>query len=146
MGLMQALAPAGEKRTVKRGARLFSFGDAAEGAYLIVSGTARASLAGEEGRELVCRTAGPGAVLGLPSALCATQYHFDVEALETVEAVFLRTETVNDILRQHPELCMQVMGMMCGELDALKQTTDHMRSCGKRSCSLQSTCRQACPA
>jgi CRP-like cAMP-binding protein len=138
--LAQALIPEGERRKLKCGESLFSFGDAAEGVYLITQGTARATLPGKAGRELVCHTAGAGSVLGLPSALCATHYQFDVEALEAVEAVFLSTSLVNEILRRRPELCMQVMNMMCDELNALKQTRDHMNSCAKKSCSLHGQC------
>ena len=121
---MRALSPAGQVKQVERDGRLFSSGDAAGGVYLIVKGTARATLVGDE-RELMCRTAGPGAVLGLTSALCAKQYQFDVQALEPVEAVFLETGTVNEILRGQPELCMRAMRMMCDELEALRQTREH---------------------
>jgi CRP/FNR family transcriptional regulator len=141
--LSQALTAAGESRRLEAGERVFSSGDAAEGVYLIVKGTARATLPGEAGDELVCRTAGAGSVLGLPSALCSRHYQFDVEALEALEAVFLPTGTMNEILRQQPELCMQVMNMMCDELAALKQTRDHMKSCAKEACSLYGQCRQA---
>ncbi len=140
--LLRALVPAGELKRVERDGRLFSSGDAAGGVYLIVKGTARATLAGD-GRELMCRTAGPGAVLGLTSALCANHYQFDVQALETVEAVFLETGTVNEILRGQPELCMRAMRMMCAELEALRQTREHMQSCDKQSCALHPQCSQA---
>ena len=52
-----------------------------------------------------------------------------MQALETVEAVFLETGTVNEILRGQPELCMRAMRMMCDELEALRQTREHMQSC-----------------
>jgi len=134
------MTPYGRKQTVARGDRLFSFGDAAKGVYLIVSGAARISLVGGKGKELVCHTAGSGSVLGLPAALCSARYEFDVEALEPAEMIFLETESVNEILRQHPALCMQVMTMMCDEMSALKQTRDHMRNCGKQSCSMHEQC------
>ena len=142
--LVRALAPAGEKQNVERGDRIFSFDDAAEGVYLILSGLVRASLPGVQGRELVSRTAGPGSVLGLPSALCSKNYQFDVEALEPVEALFLPTASLNEVLRQHPELCMQVMSMMCDELSTLRQTRDHRQGCGKRTCSLHERCTREC--
>jgi CRP-like cAMP-binding protein len=82
-------------------------------------------------------------VLGLPSALCAKSYQFDVEAVETLEAIYLPTDSVNEILRKQPELCMQAMNMMCDELSTLRQTTDHMRSCGEHSCSLHGSCTHA---
>jgi CRP/FNR family transcriptional regulator len=141
--LVQALTPAGTKQSVKRGERIFSFGDEAKGVYLIESGTVRASLPGAPGRELVSHKAGPGSVLGLPSALCANSYQFDVEAIEAVEAVFLPTGTVNEILRQQPALGMQVMNMMCDELSALRQTTEHMRNCVQHSCSLYGRCTRS---
>ena len=80
----------------RRGERLFSFGEAAKGVYLIVKGTARATLSGEAGRELMCRTAGAGSVLGLPSALCSNRYQFDVEALEEWKQCFCRRDGERD--------------------------------------------------
>lgn len=138
--LVRTLTGAGETQRIGRGERLFSSGDEAKGVYLIVKGTARASLSGVPGRELMCRTAGAGAVLGLASALCANHYQFDVEAVEEVEAVFLPAAAVNEILRRQPELCMQVVNMMCDELSALRQTTEHMRNCVQHSCLLHGRC------
>jgi CRP-like cAMP-binding protein len=140
--LARVLSAAGQARKVECGERLFSFGEPAQGVYLIVKGTARASLA-DQRRELMCRTAGPGSVLGLPSALCANRYQFDVQALEDVEAVFLETATVNEILRGQPELCMRAMSMVCEELEALRRTREHMQSCSKSSCALHEQCSQA---
>jgi CRP-like cAMP-binding protein len=113
------------------------------GVFLILKGTARAALRDEPGRELACHIAGPGSVMGLSSALCATRYQFDVEALETVEAIYLGTDAVNEILRQHSEICMRVMNMMCDELTSLRQTREHMQSCEKHSCSLHRSCTHA---
>ena len=141
--LVRALAGAGEMQRIGRGERLFSSGEEARGVYLIVQGTARASLFGVPGRELMCRTAGAGLVLGLASALCANHYQFDAEAVEEVKAVFLPAGAVNDLLRQRPELCMQVVNMMCGELSALRQTTEHMRNCVQQSCLLHGRCTHA---
>lgn len=141
--LAKALTAAGQLQTIESGKRLYSFGDAADGVYLIVKGTARVSLPGEPGKELVCRWAGQGSVLGLTSALCAKSYQFDVEAVEAVEAIFLPMGTVNEILRRQPELCMQTMNMMCDELSALRHTTDHMRNCCDHSCSLHGSCIDA---
>jgi CRP-like cAMP-binding protein len=141
--LVRALVPAGRRQEAAPGGRLFSFGDRALGVYLILKGTVRAWLPGGVSQELVWGTAGPGSVLGLPSALCAKNYQFDVEAVEAVEAIFVETERVNLILRRRPDLCMQVMRMMCDELSALKQTRDHMAGCAKHGCALHGSCKQA---
>jgi len=139
--LVRALEPAGQAIKVERDARVFSVGDAARGVFLILKGMARATLT-DEGRELMCRVAGPGSVLGLPSALCSKHYQYDVRALEPVEAVFLETAAMNDILRGHPDLCMRAMRMMCEEMDALRQTREHMNNCGQETCALFPQCSQ----
>jgi len=141
--LARALAPAGQKLRVECGERLFSLGEVAEGAYLVVSGSARAWLPDDAGRELMCVPVAPGAVLGLTAALCSNQYQFHVDAAETLETVFLASETVNEILRERPELCLQAMGMMCNELASLRQTRDHMQCCGNKACSLHGSCTRA---
>jgi CRP-like cAMP-binding protein len=140
--LAEVLIPVGQLLKLERGERLFSFGDAAQGAYVVVQGTLRVWLPSGAGKELMCRTAQAGAVLGLPAALCAHHYQFNVEALDAVEAVFLETAAVNEILRQKPALCMRVMGMMCNELDLLKQTREQMQTCRNTNCSLHACCVQ----
>lgn len=138
--LAQALLPAGRMLKLERGERLFSCGDAAQGLYVIATGSARAWLPGNAGNQLMCRTAQAGSVLGMPAALCSHRYQFNAEALETLEAAFLETAVVNKILRQKPALCMQAMNMMCDELETLKLTTERMRNCGNAGCSLHTCC------
>ena len=141
--LWKALAEAGEKRQVQDGRRLFSFGEAAEGVFLIVVGKTRAVLPGGAGAELASWTAGPGALLGVPSALCAKSYQLDVESLGQVEAVYLPVSQLNELLRQRPELGMQVMNMMCAEMSALGKTREHLSRCTNRECGLYCQCHEA---
>jgi CRP/FNR family transcriptional regulator len=141
--LALALAAAGRKQQAEPGQRLFSFGEPAAGVFLILQGKVRAALPGEPGHELMRLTAGPGALLGLPSALCAKSYQFDVQALETVETAYLPVEQLNELLRQHPELGMQAMSMMCNEMSALQQTKEHLSRCENQGCALHGFCMQA---
>lgn len=137
--LARALGTAGELRQVSGGKRVFSCGEAAAGVYLILKGRARAVLPGPE-RELMCLTAGAGAVLGLHSALCAKNYQFDVEAMEALEAQYVPVEQVQELLRPRPDLGMQVMNMMCNELSALKVTREHLSKCTNGACALFGCC------
>jgi CRP-like cAMP-binding protein len=141
--LQKALVEAGDTRQLEGGCRLFAFGEEASGVFLILQGRARAVLPGGAGRELLRLTAGPGSLLGVPSALCAKNYQFDVEALEPLDAVFVPVTQLNDLLRQRPELGMQVMGMMCEELSALGKTREHLSRCENRECGLYCQCKQA---
>lgn len=141
--LRKALAEAGDARQLQSGSQLFAFGEAAGGVFLIVQGRARAVLPGEAGQAMVWLTAGPGSLLGVPSALCAKSYQFDVEALELVEAVYVPVAQFNELLRSRPELGMQVMGMMCEELSALGKTREHLSRCENRECGIYCQCKQA---
>lgn len=138
--LAGALAAAGEKRLFAGGRRLFSFGEAAGGVFLVLKGTARAVLAGGQGRKLLSLTAGPGSLLGVPSALCAKSYQFDVECVEALEAAYLPVAQLNELLRLRPELGMQVMSMMCEELSALGRTREHLSRCQNKECGLHGYC------
>ena len=141
--LAAALVAAGEKRELESGQRLFSCGETAGGVFLILKGRARAVLPGAEGRELMALTAGPGAVLGIPAALCSKKYQFDVDALERLELAYLPQEQLNSLLLEHPELGMLVMTMMCNEMSALRQTREHLSRCQNQQCGLHGYCVQA---
>jgi CRP-like cAMP-binding protein len=141
--LAKALTKAGQRRQWDTGQRLFGFGEHAEGVFLILLGKAHAVLPGGAGKELMRLTAGPGSLLGLPSALCSKSYQFDVVALEPVEAAYLPVEEVNRLLRERPELGMQAMTIMCAEMDTLHQTREHLRRCQNSACGLHGYCIQA---
>ena len=127
-----------------KGGRLFSFGDAAEGVFLILKAR----------REPHWRAAPPGTGHGaLPVRvrcwdwlrLCAPSATSSMwKPWTRWKQSIVETESVNEILRQRSELCMQAMRMMCEELSALKQTRKHMPSCGKHGCALHGSCQQAC--
>lgn len=140
--LAAILAPAGQLRRLEAGATLFSVGAPATGMYLILKGTAQARLT-VESHEVMCRVAGASAILGLSSAMCSGHYKFDARALEPLEAVLLETASVNQILRGNPELGLRLMNLMCDEMDALRQTRDHMRNCQRPSCGLFEACSRA---
>jgi CRP-like cAMP-binding protein len=137
--LAAILAAAGQRRTFPPGGRFFSAGDSAHGMYLIVQGTAQAELT-VNGEEVLRRIAGPGAVMGMSSAMCSGHYKFDAVALEPVTGVFLQTADLNTLLRGNPELGLRVMNLMCDEMEALRQTRDRLRSCQRRECGLFEAC------
>lgn len=102
----------------------------------------RAYLNTGDGREVVNRILGPGALLGVPAAMCSKQYAFSVESLDDSTLVgFVETSALNDFLRNRPDLCMQVVLMMSDELIELRQSRDHMKSCNHTECSLYESCR-----
>lgn len=138
--LASALEPIAQSIAAQPGDCVMTAGTPADGLYLVTSGTVRAHLPAEDGRGLVCRILGPGSLLGLPAAMCAKSYQFTAEAVDHVSLRFVETAAFNEMLRQHPELCMQVLGMMGDELNQLRQTQEHMMSCTKMDCALHGAC------
>lgn len=122
---------------------VFGEGVLCTGVYLLRSGSVRAYSAHKNGREIVNRVVGPGAILGFPAAMCARQLQYTAKALEPVEIGFIETRVLNDFLRTRPDLCMQVVGMMSDELIELRETRDHMKNCTNTSCSLHGSCNCA---
>ncbi|HUO60392.1 MAG TPA: Crp/Fnr family transcriptional regulator [Candidatus Acidoferrales bacterium] len=127
---------------VEAGESVFTAGSPANGVYLLTSGTVRAYLPAEDGRELICRTLSAGSLLGLPAAMCAKVYQFTVEAVDNVMLTFVETAVFNELLRENTDLCMLVLGMMSDELTEIRQTHEHMRNCTNTSCSLHGACSQ----
>lgn len=138
--LQSALSEVASDLTFGPGQRLFSANAPARGIYLVRSGAVRAYLASGEGREIVNRVLGPGALLGVPAAMCAKSYQFTGEAITEARIGFVAISTFNDFLRTRPDLCMQVVTMMSDELVELRQTRDHMVNCTHNDCSLHASC------
>lgn len=138
--LQTALSEVASELTFGSGQRLFTANAPATGIYLVRSGAVRAYLTSGEGHEVVNRVLGPGALLGVPAAMCAKSYQFTGEAVTETRVGFVAISTFNEFLRMRPDLCMQVVTMMSDELVELRQTRDHMVSCTHTDCSLHASC------
>ena len=125
---------------VSAGGAIFSEGSLCTGIFLLRKGNIRATSQHKDGRDIVNRVVGPGAILGLPAAMCSKAFQFSASAIEDSELGFLETRSLNEFLRITPDLCMQVVGMMSDELIELRETRDHMKNCTNTSCSLHGSC------
>lgn len=95
---------------------LFSEGKAVRGIYLLCDGRAKLSICAETGKRLTLRVAGPGEVLGLGAALSNTPYEITAELLDASQVVFVRRKELVRFLRDHPDVCMQVVRMLSQDL------------------------------
>jgi CRP-like cAMP-binding protein len=138
--LFKALDAVASDLRAEAGDCIFREGTLSTGVYLLRAGTVRAFSAHKNGREIINRVVGPGAILGFPAAMCARTFQFSVDALEPATLAFVETRALNEHLRSRPDLCMQVVGMMSDELIELRETRDHMKSCTNTDCSLHSSC------
>jgi len=100
----------------RRNAMLFAEGRPVRGIYILCDGRARLSICSETGRRLTLRVAGPGEVLGLGAALSNTPYEITAELLDNSQVVFVRRKELLKFLREHPEVCLQIVHMLSQEL------------------------------
>jgi CRP/FNR family cyclic AMP-dependent transcriptional regulator len=102
--------------TYPRNTILFAEGRPVRGIYLLCDGRAKLSICSDSGKRLTMRVAGPGEVLGLGAALSNTPYEITAELLDTSQIVFVRRKELMKFLREHPDVCLQVVRMLSQDL------------------------------
>jgi CRP/FNR family transcriptional regulator, cyclic AMP receptor protein len=115
-GSLQAFDQIKTPGTYPRNTILFAEGKPVRGVYLLCDGRARLSICAEKGKRLTLRVAGPGEVLGLGAVLSNTRYEVTAELLDASQVVFVRRKDLMKFLREHPDVCMQVVRMLSQDL------------------------------
>jgi len=110
-----------------RGTVLFREGQAARSVFLLCQGRVRLSVCSESGRRMTLRFATAGEVLGLSAALSGGSYEVTVDVLETVQVAQIRRRDLLHFLRQHGDVCMQVVHLLSEDLHV---AYDRVRSVG----------------
>jgi len=100
----------------RRNTVLFAEGRPVRGIYILCDGRARLSICSDSGRRLTLRIAGPGEVLGMGAALSNTPYEITAELLDDSQVVFVRKKELLRFLRDHREVCLQVVRMLSQDL------------------------------
>jgi CRP/FNR family transcriptional regulator, cyclic AMP receptor protein len=103
-------------QTFPKGSILFREGRPARGIFLVCKGRVRLSVSSESGARMVLRTAGAGELLGLSAALAATNYEVTAEVMEIATIACIRRKDLLHFLRQHCEVCMQVVNQLSEDL------------------------------
>ena len=95
---------------------LFAEGRPVRGIYILCDGRAKLSICSDTGKRLTLRIAGPGEVLGLGAALSNTPYENTAELLDNSQVVFVRRKDLLKFLREHCEVCLQIVRMLSQDL------------------------------
>jgi CRP/FNR family transcriptional regulator, cyclic AMP receptor protein len=103
-------------QTFPKGTILFREGHPARGIFLVCQGRVRLSVSSESGQRIVLRTASAGEVLGLSAALAATNYEVTAEVTENATVAQIRRKELLHFLRQHCDVCMQVVNQLSEDL------------------------------
>ena len=99
--LISILKEGSERVQRKKSTILFRRGEKAAGLFVVLSG--KVSL--DYGVDSACgRSCGPGALVGLPSALTLHDYSMTATVTEDAELSFLPAGRLHSLLREHPDL------------------------------------------
>lgn len=102
--------------THPKGTVLFSEARPVRGIYILCDGRAKLSICSDCGTRMTLRIAGAGELLGLGAVLSNTPYELTAELLDDSQVVFIRRRELMKLLREHPEVCMRIVGMLSQDL------------------------------
>ena len=114
--LIAALQQRSSLNTHSKGTVLFRQGDPARGVFLLLEGSARLLLHRDDNRTVQVRTVGPGYLLGLPGTILSRAYLFTAKLAQDSRVAFIESADLLGFLRQHSDLCFDVVELLGGEL------------------------------
>lgn len=111
---LKLLAFVSEARTVAAGEALYEAGDAADGAYVLVSGVleARDAALGDDGRYTIA----PPALVGAPGLILSRPRTATLAASAEARVLFVPREPFLKLLRSDPALARRVADIVRAEL------------------------------
>ena len=95
-----------------RGAVLFVEGQPPRGVFILCNGRVKLSASSAEGRSLIVRVAESGEIIGLPGTLSNKPYELTAEAMEPIQANFIRRADFLEFLRAHGDAALKVAEML----------------------------------
>ena len=120
--LHAALEQRCERVRKPRSTVLFRRGEKAFGMFLILRGTVSLDF-GVDGSAAFASAYGPGALVGLPATLTKRNYSMTATVTDDAELGFLTTQVLESLLRQHPELCPQLLTILSAKIAQTEQVT-----------------------
>ena len=91
-----------------KGTILFVEGQEPRGVFVICNGRLKLSTSSSQGKSVIVRVAEPGEVIGLPGAISGRPYDLTAEALEPVQASFIRRDAFLHFLHHHADAAVRV--------------------------------------
>lgn len=116
---------AAARKYFRRGEVMFSQGDPSDSVYLIKEGSFKLVRVTEEGKEVILQVAGKGEVLGEASLFRDGLHPATAVALEDSRVCAVTRRHLEDIIRQSPDLAMQIIVSLGSRLyDTWDQVTE----------------------
>jgi CRP-like cAMP-binding protein len=102
--------------TLKRGATIFSKGDAGNGLFAVISGTVKISSSSPEGRSAILNLIGSGEVFGEVALLDGLSRTTDAIANSDCEIFVIDRREFIPFVRSQPALAMKFIELLCARL------------------------------
>jgi CRP/FNR family transcriptional regulator, cyclic AMP receptor protein len=109
--------------TLKRGATIFSKGDAGNSLYAVISGTVKISTSSAEGRSAILNLIGTGEVFGEIALLDGRERTTDAIANSDCELFVIDRREFIPFVRSQPALAMKFIELLC---ERLRWTSEHV--------------------
>jgi CRP-like cAMP-binding protein len=123
-------------RVFPKGARLFQEGLPADRVFFVEDGQVRIFFPVEDpSKEQLPGLAGPGSVLGLSESVSGQPYRVTAEATAPTTVSYVERQQLMEFLRQHCDICMQVVRLLSEDLHGLYhqfRSMDGARPRGRR--------------
>ncbi len=121
----EALLCQARKRTYGKGAIVINEGDVAHGLYIVCSGSLKACLNDDQGRELILSTHGPRDYFGELALLDGAPRSANVAALENSELLIISKEAFHSVLQSHPDCMWSIVQSLVGRV---RELTENVRA------------------
>jgi CRP/FNR family transcriptional regulator, cyclic AMP receptor protein len=112
--------------TYPKGAVLFVEGQQPRGAFIICNGRVKVSAGSSQGKSIILRIAEAGEIVGLPGSISGKPYEVTAEALEPIQANFIRRDDLLRFLREHGDAALRVAEMLCHIYHATYQEVKYL--------------------
>jgi CRP-like cAMP-binding protein len=118
--LQTALQQCPKKIWKTKSSVLFRRGEKASGMFIVLSGRVILDF-GVDASPAINRSYGAGALVGLPAALTRRNYSMTATVAQDSQLGFWPTEALDSLLRKHPDLCRQLLGVLSEKISENQQ-------------------------
>ena len=106
---------------------LFEEGQPSAGLFLLLSGRVKLGVRSRRGSQFLFEVAGAGEMLGLSSCVSGKPFELTARTLTPCEAIFVPREAFFSFLRERPQSCVEMVKLLCNDLDAAYERLRHLR-------------------
>lgn len=118
---LQSISTFKISKSLQKGQKLFSEGDIIQGVCFIKKGFLKVELNGKQGRPLILRIAGKGAVFGHRRSANHPCHNCSVTAVSDVQYCYVPNELFSEISGDSGELRAQIVNQYLDELDLVEK-------------------------